>query len=443
MNFYGNNNRGGSHRTAGHGPGDYYLRRRRRRREAMFARGPGGPTLEMVADHEFLFECYRRLEAGGGHAPGPDGVTYGDLGPTEVGIVTREAGAAIRRGAYRPGPARKVEIPKAAGGTRTLSVANLVDRVVGSALARVLTPTLEATFLPSSFGFRPGLGTWNMLAELGAAMIHDGRPVLAVDDVRKAFDVVNIPLLMEALTEHIRDPRLLDLVEIVLRGGEDRDRTLGIPQGSPVSPPCLNVILHKLHDAPLAGSVNRPPWFRYADNLAYACRDVPEGNQVLDQVRGLLATAGLELKGADGPPVDLRDGEAQLLGFRLTLGDDRLRRRPGGGAWTKLTRSLEEAHEGPDPPRTARSVVRGWIESHGPAFESKREVARIVEEIGRIGAMSGFHELDSAEDRQERCSMAYRRWMTFRKGASKRRKDRIYLTRENVAAPPATVGPGV
>jgi len=360
-----------------------------------------------------------------------------------VGIVIREASRAIRRGDYRPGPARKVPIPKAGGGTRTLSVANLVDRVVGSALARVLAPTLEATFLPSSFGFRPGLGTWDLLAELGAAMIHDGRAVLAVDDVRKAFDVVNIPHLMETLTEHIRNPRLLDLIETVLRGGEDRDRTLGVPQGSAVSPLCLNAILHKLHDAPLAGSASSPPWFRYADNLAYACRDVPEGNQVLDQVRGLLATAGLELKGADGPPVDLRIGEAQLLGFRLMLRDDRLQPSLGGGAWMNLTRTLEDAHEEPDPPRTARSAARGWIESHGPAFESKREVARIVEEIDRIGDLLGFQELGSMEDREERCSMAYRRWMTFRKGASKRRKDKIYLTHENVAAPPATVDTGV
>lgn len=440
MNFYGNN-RSKNHRTAGHGPGEYHLRRRRR--EAMLAHGSGGPTLEMVADHEFLIECYRRLEAGGGHAPGPDGVTYGDLGPTEVGIVMREAGGAIRRGDYRPGPARKVAIPKATGGTRTLSVANLVDRVVGSALTRVLTPTLEATFLPGSFGFRPGLGTWNLLAELEAAMIHDGRAVLAVDDVRKAFDFVNIPLLVEALTEHVRDPRLLDLIETVLRGGEDRGRTLGIPQGSAVSPPCLNVVLNRLHDAPLTGSVTNPPWFRYADNLTYACRDVPEGNQVLDQVRGLLAAAGLELKGADGPPADLRSGEVQLLGFRPTLGDDRLQLKLGEGAWTKLTRNLEDAHEEPDPPRTARSVARGWIESYGPAFESKREVARTVKEIDRIGALVGLHELGSAGDRQERCSMAYQRWMSFRKGASKRRKDRLYLTHENVAAPPATIGPGV
>ena len=104
-----------------------------------------------------------------------------------------------------------------------------------------------------------------------AAMAAVRITTLAVDDVRKAFDNVPIAPLMETFAEHINDPSLLQLVETILRGGEDRGRAVGIPQGNPLSPLALNVMLHHAHDLPLEADANFPPLFRYADNLAATC----------------------------------------------------------------------------------------------------------------------------------------------------------------------------
>lgn len=412
MTFYGRLRP--DRRETGPSAAGHYHRRRQRRR----ARLAPGPTLAAVADPEHLLARYRRLEALGGHAPGPDGVSFADLGAAEAALVIREAGKAIRRGDYRPGPARRVAIPKASGGTRTLAVANLADRVVGAALADVLTPTFEATFRPGSFGFRPGRGTWDLLADLGATLAARPRlTTLAVDDVKRAFDHVPIAPLLEAFAEHVADPRLLDLIKTVLRGGDDRDRAVGIAQGCPLSPLALNVLLSKHHDVPLDGAVDHPPWWRYADNLAYLTPGVPEGDSILDRVRGLLAPLGLALKGADGPPVDLRTGEAQLLGFRVGIRGGRLRLRPGQHSLAKLTWAMEEAHLEPEPPRAARAVAWGWIAAMGPAFASERENARTATGIARVGATLGFRELGSPGDLARRCSAAYRRWVDHREAA--------------------------
>ena len=112
-----------------------------------------------------------------------------------------------------------------------------------------------------------------------AAMAALQITTLAIDDVKKAFDFVPIAPLMETFAEHIVDESLLQLVETVLRGGEDRDRAVGIPQGSPLSPLALNVYLHHAHDLPLEADVTFPPFFRYADNLVYLCEGVPEGQR--------------------------------------------------------------------------------------------------------------------------------------------------------------------
>ena len=240
--------------------------------------------------------------------------------------------------------------------------------------------------------------------------------------------------------EHLNDPSLLQLVETILRGG-DRDRALGIPQGNPLSPLALNVMLHHVHDRPLEGDPGFPPLLRYADNLAYLCESMPEGHLALDHVRRLPTHAGLALKGADGDPVDLREsGSASLLGFRLSLHEDRLRLDLGEDALeSDLALCLTSAHDDPDPQRAARTALRGWAASHGPAFGDL--TADDTETILRTAARHGFRELASREELASWCTASHARW-TDRYSAALRR---LGLTDEDclfVAAPPATVRPG-
>lgn len=433
-------------RSLDRGPSEHY-RQRQRRRCAKTTLAIGGtpaalPTLGQVADRESLINIYRDLKARGGHAPGRDGLTYSDLGRSEVAQIMDELAKALRMGAYKPGPARKQPIPKPGGrGTRTLTIRSVIDRVASAAVLGVLTPIYEPIFSMSSYGFRPGRGTWALLADLGAIVASTGRHVLAIDDVRKAFDNVVIPELMEDLKEHVTDPGLLTLIEAVVRGGEDEDRTVGIAQGDPLSPLLLNVRLHNVHDLRLEGDRSNPPWLRYADNLTYLCRDVPEGQQILDQVQHLLHGAGHELKGEDGPPADLSRGEAQLLGFHLTCRDGRLRIGLGKDAREELGQDLIEAHEEENPPMVAKAIVRGWIESHGPAFESQQETDTSGRILG-IAADLGFREIAPAGDLRRWCRKAHGRWEAIREEAHRRRGSSMPEDTVAVAAPPATVAPG-
>src|SRR6185295_6749185 len=99
-------------------------------------------------------------------------------------------------------------------------------------------------------------------------------------------------------------------------------------------------------DRPLQDDPDSPSWYRYADNLAYRCRDVTEGHRALERARQLLAPVGLSPKGADGPPVDLRTGgEVQLLGFTLSYAGDRLHLGLGQEAWDGLDQGLAAARE--------------------------------------------------------------------------------------------------
>ena len=475
----------------GMGPGDYY--RRRRQRRALGQMETNGPTLAGVADPEHLIATFHAMKAEAGRAPGPDRVTFEVLGPSEVAACLRAVSKAILDGSYRPGPSRKLPIPKPGGGHRTLSIRNLIDRVVSKAIYRALLPVFERLFLDGSHGFRPGRSTLTLLAALEAMMIQTGRTVLAQDDVKKAFDHVVIADVMEDLREHIEDRGLLTLIEAVIRGGEDRGRAVGIAQGDPLSPLLLNVRLHNVHDvpmtgtvaransdapgigavahdnlgaprdgaadhttiddsrtgiadhavtdAPLTGAITQPLWLRYADNLVFAARSVAEGIQILDRARRLLEPAGHTLKGEDGPPVDLRTGEAQLLGFTLSLRDNRLHLGVGEASWQQLARDLEQAHDAEDPPTAANRAVEGWLACFGAAFESSG--ASDLERVYRMAAAQGFRELTAPEVLRERINGSRRRWRAVQRTAHHRNSQgHTTGTLPDGAAPPAPATPG-
>jgi len=341
-------------------------------------------------------------------------------------------------GYYRPGPARRVEVPKGGGGTRIL--ANLTDRAVAKAVARAAGPGFEPHFLTGSYGFRPGRDTWGLLIDMEATMAAEGRWVLAVDDVAKAFDNVPIDLAMAAFREHLADPRLVAFVEVILRGGDDQHRAIGIPQGNPLSPLALNAVLHNIHDLPFRGDRLNLPWYRYVDDLTYAARSVPEGDQALGQVRHLLSHAGLALKGRPGRSLDLSDGDvAQVLGFVLQREGDRLRLGLGTDAWDGLALDLEEAHAEVDPPKSACDAVLGWVASRGPALGDPEEA---IDRIVHTAASLGFGEIPSRRELRGRCDRSHRRWAGRRAAARLRRGGRGDDA-GGTAAPPAYIAPGV
>jgi Reverse transcriptase (RNA-dependent DNA polymerase) len=366
-----------------HGWSDWQRRRFRRRRAPRQRDEPRGiPTLQSlrladVAHHERLLEAFDELRREGGPAPGVDGRTFSDYSRSEIASVLRGTWRAIREGTYRPQPARRVSIPKPDGGRRILRVRTVVDRTVGKALARALTPLFDPLFSDTSFGFRPGRSHLQMLAALEARMLASDCWVLAIDDIRRAFDNVRLPISVFARV--IGDPALVNLIDVVLRGHQGRRRTRGIDQGCSFSPLTLNVFLDEILDRPLMSDgdplLYRCTRYRYADNLVFLSRGVPDGLRALRRARQLLQAQGLELKGQDGPPVNLAnsEGQASLLGFRISRGTNRLQFAIEPQSWNDLEDSLQEAHLSPRPAQTAQSVVRGWVLGSAPAIETDAE----------------------------------------------------------------------
>ena len=390
-------------------PEDWYRQWQARRRDPVAV-----PDIEKVAATENLAAVWDALKSTAGDGPGPDGVTFANVGRGEKYALLREASRKLLAGTYHPGPSRKVKIPKASGGFRTLSVRNLIDRVVARALLEAVSPALEPAFLAGSHGFRPGRSRLTLLAELTRQAQSGGYWVIASDDVRTAFDTVSVAEALAVHRRRLASSRLLLTIESVLRR-DDPARAVGIAQGCPYSPLALNLYLHHAHDefaqshAPGANPGTPTPWYRYADNLVYLCRDVQEGAEALRRSASWLGAAGLSLKGDPGVPVDLRNGDqVELLGLILYRKQNQLRLKPGAGAWRGLKEALGRAvHPRPDP-AVADLAIKGWIAAYGPALERCEST---VERILDLAARYGFRELMPAETYRVECGKAFQRWI--------------------------------
>jgi len=183
-------------------------------------------------------------------APGPDGMKAREL---REHLAKHGEGikAKLLKSSFKPSAARRKEIPKPSGGTRPLSIPNVLDRFVQQLLHQVMQPLFEPHFSESSHGFRPGRSAHGAI-EAAQRQAREGRDWVVDMDITKFFDQVNHDILMTQVSRVVKDKRVLQLIGRFLRAGivlPDGCRVSsaeGTPQGGPLSPLLANIYLDKL-----------------------------------------------------------------------------------------------------------------------------------------------------------------------------------------------------
>ena len=200
-------------------------------------------------------------------------------------------------------PVKRIWIPKP-GRTekRPLGIPTLEDRAVQALVKMALEPEWEATFEPTSYGFRPGRSTHDAVARIYTVINKKGNYVLDAD-ISKCFDQINHKYLLDKLqtTKPVKKQVAAWLKAGVMEGRILNKVERGTPQGGVISPLLANIALdgmarHIESVLPNSGINPSPRLIRYADDFVILHPELDKVLKAKEAIQEWLKPVGLELK---------------------------------------------------------------------------------------------------------------------------------------------------
>ena len=291
---------------------------------------------DKICRADILAHAYALARSNAG-APGVDGMTFGMIEAS--GLETWLAGLRedLVSKTYRPGPVRRVIIPKPGGGSRPLGIPTIRDRVVQTAAKLVLEPIFEADFEDNAFGYRPRRGAADAIRQVHRLTCRGMTDVVDAD-LSKYFDTIPHADLLKSVARRIVDRQVLHLIKMWLSapveerdgdgirrmsGGKSSKR--GTPQGGVVSPLLANLYMNRFlkHWRQSGrGEVFRAEIISYADDFVILSRG--HAAEALAWTKAVMTKLGLELNESKTSLKNARTEHFDFLGY--TFGPHRFRK---------------------------------------------------------------------------------------------------------------------
>lgn len=282
----------------------------------------------------FLLWCWRFVNKNA--AAGVDRVSAAEYA-AELENNVKNLVESVKRGGYKAKLVLRKYIPKLNGKLRPLGIPAVADKLLQTAVAKILEAIYEQDFLSCSYGYRPGIGVHDAIKALSQELGRGRYACVVEADIKAFFDNIEHDKLLNMLMQRIDDKPMLKLIRRWLKAGIlDTDGQVlhpvtGTPQGGIVSPILANVYLHYVLDV----------WFdeivrthckgkvylcRYADDFVCAFESESDAQRFYEALPKRLAKFGLETA-EDKTRIIRFDGKSKFrfdfLGFEFSWGKSR------------------------------------------------------------------------------------------------------------------------
>jgi len=283
-------------------------------------------SLYHLINEDLLRECHREID--GKKATGVDKVTKAEY-EANLDENLKDLVARLKRKSYKPQPSLRVYIPKTGGKFRPLGMAAYEDKLVQSALGKVLAAVYEPKFHESMYGFRPNRGCHDALRELNR-LIEKGKTNYIVDaDIKGFFNNIDHGRALELIKFRLADPNILWLIKKTLTAGVVEDgkwqpTDRGTEQGNLASPVIANIYMHYAlalwYEVKLKRTLRGESGLViYADDFVATFQYKDDAERFLEAVKERFAFFGLELE----------PDKTRLLEFGRFAEQDRKKRGEG------------------------------------------------------------------------------------------------------------------
>lgn len=364
---------------------------------------------DKITRMDVLIAAYKQCRRNRG-AAGVDKETFEDIEFKGIEIWLGKLKQELDADIYRPQPLRRVSIPKGDGksGERKLSIPTIRDCVVQTAAVLVLSPIFEADFLPSQYGFRPGLDAKMAIRRVYFHVTKFNRREIVEGDLKDYFTSIPHGDLLRSLSRRIADGTVLTTIKgwltapvcetkhgKMFRTSEAAKTHRGAAQGSPLSPLMSNVYFRRFllawkkfgtEDKLNAKVVN------YADDFVICCK--PGTAQAASvEMRRLMCKIGLTVNEQKTRISVLPNDTVDFLGYSFCRayrkdGTAYVGTKPSKKAIAKLIRKIHEETSCRWNNMTAESrivelnsIIRGWSGyfNQGPVLSSYKLIQRYTE----------------------------------------------------------------
>ena len=287
-----------------------------------------------------LLEAYNGLKANAG--VGIDGQSKADYG-RHLSANIRDLHQRLKQGRYRASPVKRVWLDKPDGGQRPIGLPTVEDKIVQSAVGKVLNAIYECDFRGLSYGFRPERNQHQAL-QAAQTFLQKGQVNWVLDlDLKACFDTIEHEALMEAVQRRVTDRTILRLIRkwltvgvVEANGKRERSRR-GTPQGAVISPLLANIVLHYAMDEVVTQwrrteAQGEVYCVRYADDAVLAFEHEADAHALKARLESSLADYGLALNqaktrlirfGRHWPDRGIKPETFDFLGFTHIVGTDR------------------------------------------------------------------------------------------------------------------------
>ena len=356
---------------------------------------------------DVLQEAWRQVKANQG-APGVDGESIeGIVSRGEEGLMLGQLQKQLREKTYRFQPVRRVDIPKPKGGTRPLGIATVEDRVVQTAMKLVLEPIFEADFHDCSYGYRPQRDAKEASRAIRNDLYQGAWSVVEID-FRSYFTTIPHDKLMILIKQRVVDGSMLRLIKQSLKvgvayQGKIEPMTVGVPQGSPISPLYSNIYLNLLdqvwhrrgYPEKLGATLHR-----YADDAILVCRS--NAKQALEAFEAIAQRMGLTINREKTRITKLTEG-FDFIGFHFVK-----RRSPNSGKLSIYIFPSKQAQ------RNIRRQIKSFTKRRAPIMPA--EYVKLVNQTvrGWVNYYRHTNASDAFRALQRFINIRFRRYLNYR-----------------------------